>query len=113
MHGKSVSRTGRRKSNPVKATQRQIDEARELFRDFRGSDPDSLKTVRLRNPKTGLVIGELDGVLYTTVRDGKRESYIHEFKKRSRPTLVASHDGQSLHVLGGEYEFTEAGIEDR
>ena len=69
--------------------------------------------VRLRNPKTGLVIGELDGVLYTTVRDGETEKYIHEFKKKSRPLLVSSHDGDSLHIIGGEYEFTEKGIEDR
>ena len=95
------------------ATQRQLDEASALFKDFTGEHPESLVKVLLRNPKAGLVVGELDGVLYTAERDGKRESYIHEFRKSSRPTLVASHDGESLHILGGEYEFTEAGIEDR
>jgi len=72
-----------------------------------------LTEIKLRVPKVGLEIGALDGVDYTTVRDGKTEKYRHTFKKSSRPTLVASHDGQSLHVLGGEYEFTERGIEDR
>ena len=95
------------------ATRAQVKQAQELFKDFRGDDPESLTRVRLHNPKTGLVIGELDGVLYTTVRDGKEEKYIHEFKKKSRPLLVASSDGQSLHVVGGQYEFTDAGIEDR
>lgn len=90
-----------------------MEQARELFSDFRGNDPAGLKKVRLHVPKTGLVIGELDGVLYTTVRDGKTEKYIHEFKKRSRPLLIASSDGQSLHIVGGQYEFTNAGIEDR
>lgn len=66
----------------------------------------------IRAPKTGLVIGELDGVLYTTVRDGKREKYIHRFRKNSRPLLVSAHDGKSLHILGGEYEMTERGIVD-
>jgi len=97
----------------VPATRTQIEQAKELFKDFRGDDAEELTKVKLRNPKTGLVIGELDGVLYTTVRDGKKEKYIHEFKKTSRPLLVASSDGESLHVIGGKYEFTEAGIEDR
>jgi hypothetical protein len=88
-----------------------VDQAGELFKSFTGDDPQTLKKVRIRNPKTGLVIGELDGVLYTTVRDGKTERYEHSFKKGNRPHLVASHDGQSLHILGGDYEFTERGIE--
>jgi hypothetical protein len=72
-----------------------------------------LQKVQLRNPKTGLVIGELDGVLYTTVRDGKKEKYIHKFKARSRPLLISSSDGESLHIIGGKYAFTESGINDR
>lgn len=99
--------------NPVPATRAQIEKARKLFADFRGDDPESLTKVKLRNPKTGLVIGELDGVLYSTVRDGKQEKYIHEFKRQSRPLLIASSDGDSLHIVGGQYEFTNAGIEDR
>lgn len=63
--------------------------------------------------KTGLVIGKLDGVLYTARRDGKDEKYIHRFKRKARPLLAASHDGQSLRILGGEFDFTEAGIVDR
>jgi hypothetical protein len=102
---------GARRRNPVGPTQREIDQAGELFKDFTGNAPDNLQKVRIRNPKTGLVIGELDGVLYTTVRDGKTEKYKHDFKKGNRPHLVASHDGQSLHILGGDYEFTERGIE--
>ena len=84
-----------------------------LFKDFRGDDPEALTTVRLPRPKAGLVVGDLDGVLYTTERDGEQEHYIHEFAKKSRPILVASSDGKSLHILDGEYEFTELGIEDR
>lgn len=94
-------------------TRRQVKQAQNLFKDFTGDDAESLTKIQLRNPKTGLVIGELDGVLYTTIRDGKTEKYIHEFKKRSRPLLIASSDGDSLHIVGGQYEFTNAGIEDR
>jgi hypothetical protein len=107
--GGKVERSG----NPVGPTQREIDSAHNLFRDFTGEHPERMKNVRLPVPKTGLVIGELDGVLYTTIRDGKTEAYQHDFKKGSRPLLASSHDGSSLHILGGEYEFTERGIEDK
>ena len=113
MRGKSVSRTGRRKGNPVGPTQREVELAAGRFKDFTGHDAEHVDKVRLPRPKVGLVIGEMDGVLYTTVRDGKQEKYIHEFRKKSRPLLVSSHDGDSLHIIGGEYEFTERGIEDR
>jgi len=82
-----------------------------LFHDFTGDHPEKMRRVKLKVPKVGLVIGTLDGVDYTTVRDGKTERYHHDFNKRRRPTLAAASDGQSLHILGGEYEFTERGIE--
>lgn len=61
----------------------------------------------------GLVIGELDGVLYNTVRDGVPEKYVHRFRKSSRPLLAASADGTQLEIVGGRFQMTEAGIEDR
>jgi len=90
-----------------------VDNAANLFKDFSGDYPEKMQSVKLPVPKTGLVIGELDGVLYTTVRDGKTEHYQHDFKKSSRPHLISSHDGESLHILGGDYEFTERGIVDK
>jgi hypothetical protein len=96
----------------VPPTRGQIEQAKDLFREFTGENPEHLNKVKIRTPKTGLVIGELDGVLYTTVRDGETEKYVHEFKRKSRPLLVASSDGQSLHIIGEGYEFTERGIVD-
>jgi len=58
-------------------------------------------------------IGTCDGVLYTTMRDGVKESYIHKFRKKSRPLLVSSHDGKQIMILGGGYSFTERGIVDK
>lgn len=67
-----------------------------------------------RSPtRKGLIVGELDGVLYTAVRDNQVEKYIHRFRKRSRPLLAASADGKNLEIVGGRFQFTEAGIEDR
>lgn len=107
MSGKSIAR------NPSRGTRADVKNARQLFKDFRGDHPESLQKVTIPHTRAGLAIGELDGVLYTTVRDGKKEKYIHEFKARSRPLLVASSDGKSLHIIGGKYAFTESGINDR
>ncbi len=90
-----------------------IQTAAKLYVKFRGEEPEFVETVHLNVAPVMLLIGELDGVLYTTRRDGKRESYIHKFKKNSRPLLASSHDGKTIYIIGGRYEFGEAGIIDR
>jgi hypothetical protein len=84
-----------------------------LLEDFSGHAPTEVLKVREANSNVGLVIGELDGVLYSTIRDGQAEKYIHRFRAKSRPLLAASSDGKNLRIVGGQFEFTEAGIEDR
>jgi hypothetical protein len=69
--------------------------------------------VHEKDSRTGLVVGPLDFVGYTTVRDGKTEKYIHRFKKKAKPVLAVTAQGRQLKIVGGHYEFTEAGIEDR
>jgi hypothetical protein len=106
--------TGVRRGNPDRRThQPELDEAAQRLEDFSGHAPTEVLRVPAQTPTVALPVGELDFVGYTTVRDGKTEKYIHRFAKKSRPLLASSHDGTSLHILGGEYEFTEAGIEDR
>jgi hypothetical protein len=90
-----------------------LDAAAKRLRDFSGHDPTTVTPMTVRGGKEGLIFGQLDGVLYTTTRDGKREKYIHKFRAKSRPLLAATSDGKQLHIVGGQYEFTEAGIEDR
>jgi hypothetical protein len=90
-----------------------VEAAATLYVQFRGEEPEAIDSVRLHVAPVMLLIGELDGVLYTTRREGKMESYVHKFKKQSRPLLAASHDGKQLYILGGEYAFTDAGIIDR
>lgn len=85
----------------------------ELYEAFTGHAPEYLDTYDMPVPDVGLKIGHMDGVLYTTVRDGKTEKYIHRFKKKSRPLLVSSFDGTQLIMLGGAYQFTERGIVDK
>jgi len=63
-------------------------------------------------PTVAAPIGSLDAVMYTTIRDGKVEKYIHRFAKSDRPLLAVTPDGRQLLIVGGLYRFTEAGIVD-
>lgn len=94
---------------------RLIHEAQRLYADFTGHhDEMDVQRVRVPDlPKALTVIGECDGILYTTVRDGEIEKYIHRFKSHAKPLFcVAPKDG-AIFLVGGEYDFTERGIVDR
>lgn len=83
------------------------------FEDFTGHPGKTIARIEKPvYPDAVSVIGECDGVLYTTVRDGEKEAYIHRFRKTSRPLLCVSPDGKTLYLLGGAYRFTERGIVD-
>jgi hypothetical protein len=92
---------------------RAVEKAADLYVQFRGENPEFINTVKMDVPPVMLLIGECDGVLYTTRRDGHIEKYIHEFAKTARPLLCSSYDGQQLFLIGGRYNFTDAGIVDR
>jgi hypothetical protein len=92
----------------------QLERATRLYKRFTGHDAEPLADVRApRVPRVALVVGECDGILYTTVRDGKKERYIHRFHAGDRPLLVVSPDGRQLMLIGGRFTFTERGIVDR
>ncbi|NBW68809.1 MAG: hypothetical protein EBR47_09045 [Betaproteobacteria bacterium] len=84
-----------------------ISKAADLYERFSGHDAEIVGKVRVNPmPKVGVAVGEVDGILYTTVRDGVLERYIHKFRKADKPLL------KSLHLVGGNYTFTERGIVD-
>lgn len=83
-----------------------------MYEEFTGHDADHYQKIPVEWPEVALQVGECDGILYSTVRDGVPEKYIHKFKKSARPLLVASHDGQSLGLISGNFTFTERGIVD-
>lgn len=86
--------------------------AQKLYRDFTGAQGTEVVKMELpKNPREGLVFGELLVIGYRSMRDGK--PYAHEFRKSSRPLLVASHDGKQIVIVGGRYIFTDRGIEDK
>lgn len=99
------------KKNP--ASRSRIAAAANRFARFTGHKADRSARIRLPQDSAGLAIGPVLAVAYETVRDGKREKYLHDFRSGSRPTLAASSDGKSLFLLGGAYRFTDRGIVDK
>jgi hypothetical protein len=101
--------------NPVPASKKvQVRNASDLYTRFTGHEATEYELVdKPVIPDVMLQVGDIDGVLYTTVRDGKTEKYIHKFKKNCRPLFCVSHDGKQLYMLGGSYDFTELGIVDK
>ena len=101
------------KAGLARATRTQIEKARDLYERFSGHDAVELGSVKIPPlPAVGVAIGEVDGILYSTIRDGVLEKYIHKFRKADRPLFVVSPDGRVLYLLGGNYNFTERGIVD-
>lgn len=57
-------------------------------------------------------VGELRGVIYRTSRVPGEEpkNYVHFFKDKQIPTLLASPLGTRLYIVGGNYRVTSSGI---
>lgn len=104
-----------RERNPVPPSRKvQMRNAAKLFSDFTGHEAEIVDEIEKPViPDVMLVVGEIDFIGYTTVRDGVKEKYIHKFKRSAKPDFAVSHDGKQLHLLGGNYDFTEQGIVDR
>lgn len=93
--------------------QNQIDQAKDLYERFTGHDALELGSIDVPElPEVGVAIGEVDGILYSTIRDGKLEKYIHKFRAKDRPLFIVSPNGGALYLVGGNYDFTERGIVD-
>lgn len=91
-----------------------IRQASNLYERFSGHE--ALECGRIKVPPfpaVGVAIGKIDGVMYTTVRDGVIEKYIHKFHAGDEPLFVVSPNGKRLFMIGGRYDFTERGIVDK
>ena len=90
-----------------------IAKAASLYERFSGHEAEIVGRVSVPAvPKVAACIGECDGVLYTTVRDGREERYIHKFAVNDKPLLCVTPDGRQILLVGGRYRFTELGIVD-
>jgi hypothetical protein len=101
------------RANVSRSARSQAQKAALLFERFTGHDTTKPQVINVDPlPSAVAVIGECDGILYTTVRDGRKERYIHEFKAKDKPLLCISPDGRQILLIGGAYIFTERGIVD-
>lgn len=89
-----------------------VENAKELYREFTGMEPDSIEEVDIPDYDAAICVGTVDGIMYTTIRDEVTESYVHEFDEHARPLLCVTHDGQAMVILGGGFTFTDAGFVD-
>jgi len=85
-----------------------------LYAAFSGDTDIDVESVELdiTPPDVVVLVGRVTGIAYETVRDGKLERYLHEFKQKASPMLCASSDGDAIYLVGGKYRFTERGIVD-
>ena len=104
-----TSRAGRSRRN-IETDLDAVSDLRERFTGHESRPPRSIRVDPL--PSAVAVIGDCDGILYTTKRDGKTERYIHEFALKDRPKLCIAPDGRQILLIGGRYVFTERGIVD-
>lgn len=101
----------KRKKNPAHSDETM--RAARLYQKFTGHDPEVIDKVKIPDlPKSAVCVGTCDGILYTTVRDGRVEKYIHKFRAKDKPIFCVSPDGDQILLVGGNYDFTERGIVD-
>lgn len=91
---------------------RKVQKAARLYEDFTGDRPQYVERVSVDVPEVVWLLGELDAVKYTCIRDGRTEHYQHTFKKSSRPLLCSNETGTAIFCVGGRYRITNRGIED-
>lgn len=92
----------------------EVQRAANRYRRFTGHEPENFGRIEIPPlPKVAACIGEVDAVMYTTVRDGRIEKYVHQFKGKAKPLLCVTPDGKQILFVGGSYTFTERGIVDK
>jgi len=103
------------KPNPVPPSKRLTESrhmAARLYEDFTGHRATRFTKELLPDHDAYLQVGKVDAILYTTNRSGKVEHYKHDFRRESRPLLIASPDGKELRMIRGSFVFTNRGIVD-
>lgn len=97
----------------------ELDRAADSYSQFSGRAPIHETHFKVddgtKHKRAGFALGRLVAVTYRPERDGEPPGtlYEHKFSKSSQPLLIASDDGSRLELLGGAFQVTERGIEDR
>lgn len=109
---KNAKRRAPRSNQRDKENSPEVERAAQLFRDFRELEPGEVTPIEIKLPRAAMVVGEIELIAYNTDHDGKAERYLHKFRRGARPMLLASDDGKTLLIWGGNFVFTERGIVD-
>lgn len=96
----------------MKPKAKDIAKAARLYEEFREQKPQRGRRIDLEIPKSLMVMGELDAVLYRTTRRNRTEKYKHTFSDGSRPFLCAAPGRNQLFIIEGRYHVTDRGIVD-
>jgi hypothetical protein len=108
-----VPPSSRARSRPKLHPSKEVQRAALLYERFSGHESEAVGRLKVPPmPRVAACVGECDGVLYTTVRDGITEKYIHKFAHNDKPLLCITPDGRQILLIGGRYKFTERGIVD-
>jgi hypothetical protein len=92
--------------------QRELEQAAELYRDFRERGVGQLKRRQIDWPRVTVQVGRVLAIEYSTSHGPKPERYRHDFAAWARPEFDVSADGRLLLCMPGNYVFTERGIVD-
>jgi len=86
--------------------------AAKLYEEFTGHPADREMVTDISDLGAVARIGKCRAIGYETVRDGKKELYMHEFSTRSAPVLSVSGDGLTAVLSNGRFQFTDSGFND-
>lgn len=88
--------------------------AKARYTRFTGHDAEYMGSISVPPiPKALACIGGVHAIEYVTMRDGKIQTFRHVFAVKDAPLLGISPDGKQIHLVGGEYTFTDRGIVDK
>jgi len=108
-----VPPSSRARTRAQLSSREDVRKAARLYERFSGHEAEVTERLTVKPlPKVAVDVGDLDAVMYTTVRDGRVEKYIHKFAARDKPRLCVTPDGKQILIVGGHYTFTERGIVD-
>lgn len=102
------------KANVRRVSRTEEERAATRYARFTGHEPENIGRIFVPPlPKVVALVGDLDAISYTTVRDGETEKYIHTFKAECRPLLCVDADGERIIIIDGKFKFTERGFVDK
>lgn len=94
------------------ATQRELEQAAQLYHDFRERGVGQLKHRQIDWPAVSVHVGRVLAIEYETTHGDRAQRYRHDFAAWARPEFNTNPNGRLLLILPGNFVFTERGIVD-